>query len=47
MPFDLAGIVAACFLKSATMGFNMEIQTIYKKPLVTRSLGSKCYHGGY
>jgi len=28
MPFDLAGIVAACFLKSATMGFNMEMQTI-------------------
>jgi len=33
MPFDLAGIVAACFLKSATMGFNMEIQTIYKKAI--------------
>ncbi len=25
MPFDLAGIVAACFLKSATMAFNMDM----------------------
>jgi len=31
MPFDLAGIMAACFLESATMGFNMEMQTIYKQ----------------
>jgi len=33
MSFDLAGIVAACFLKSATMGFNMEMQTIYKQAI--------------
>jgi len=31
LAFDLAGIVAACFLKLATMGFNMEMQTIYKQ----------------
>jgi len=31
MPFDLAEIVAECFLKSATMGFNIEMQTIYKQ----------------
>jgi hypothetical protein len=36
MPFDLAGIVAACFLKSATMGFNMEMQTIYKQAIVNK-----------
>ncbi len=33
MPFDLAGIVAACFLKSATTDFNMERQTIYKQAI--------------
>jgi len=37
MPFDLAGIVAACFLKSATMGFkNMEMQTIYKQAIANK-----------
>jgi len=35
-PFDLAGIVAACFLMSATMGFNMEMQTIYKQTIATK-----------
>ena len=36
MPFDLAGIVAACFLKSATMDFNMEMQTIYKQVIANK-----------
>jgi len=33
MPNDLSGTVTACFLKSATMGFNMEMQTIYKQAI--------------
>ena len=28
IPFDLAGMVAACFLKSATLPFNIEVNTI-------------------
>jgi len=31
VPFDLAGIVAACFLKSATLGFNIEMNTINRQ----------------
>jgi hypothetical protein len=30
VPFDLAGIVTACFLESATLAFNMEVHTINK-----------------
>jgi len=43
MPFDLAGIVAAYFLKSATMDFksatmdfNIEMQTIYKQAIANK-----------
>jgi len=28
IPFDVAGMVAACFLKSATLLFNIEVNTI-------------------
>ena len=28
VPFDLAGMVVSCFLKSATLAFNMEMNTI-------------------
>ena len=31
VPFDLAGIVAACFLKSATLAFNIEMNTINRQ----------------
>jgi len=45
MPFDLAGIVAACFLKSATMGSNMEMQTAGYSQQGYLAAGS--YHGAY
>jgi len=35
-PFNIAGIMAACFLKSATMGFNMEMQTTYKQAIANK-----------
>jgi len=31
VPFDLSGMVAACFLKSATLAFNIEVNTINRQ----------------
>jgi len=36
VPFDLAGIVLACFLESATLAFNIEVNTINRQATMNK-----------